>query len=372
MFRMSKPRRELDLYRGAQLDVVVRGCGFLFFLGAFGALALTPFYPPTVQLGAAGWALVVPPASVSLALGLASVTLRYRPSLRVISLSSFTGVLLLAVLQWLAGGGRAPYVQLLLLPALGAGISEPVLRCGQVALCALLAALSPLLYSTIDVPMTVAEFVLVGAMSMMSAAVVGTTRAHRALLKDAGERARALAHVDALTGMPNRRAFDAMLAESIDCARASRRPISLLLCDVDSFKEVNDAFGHACGDEVLCGLAHVLSGAVRRPDVAFRWAGDEFAVILTDADRAAAAAVAQRLRGVVARGCSRPDGQPLALGVGVAQLEDGMSTEELLVAADRQLFDYKARAKRSRHAARAAGLQRPSAARSHRRRVPHQ
>lgn len=337
-----------DLYRGAQADLIVRGSGFLSIVGSVVALTLTVFYPPTAQIGAIGWAIVLPTSLLGILLGSASLALRHRPSMTAIHASSFTGIAQVAGLQWLAGGGKAPYIQLLMLPMLGSGAGQPLRRCAPVVLVAGLAAFSPLLYGSAEVASTATEFTLLSVMTMMIATVVSSTRTHRARLKDASEHANLLAHVDPLTGMPNRRAFDESLEHAMACAELNGAPVSLLLCDVDSFKHINDTFGHAAGDEALRSIARALSSSVRGPDMAFRWAGDEFAVILRDSDGAGAERAAARLREAVALQCRRPDGVRISLGVGVAELAVEMSTDEVLAAADAALFSQKQRRSRLR------------------------
>jgi diguanylate cyclase (GGDEF)-like protein len=332
-----------DEYRGAQREVIVRGSGFLSVVGAVASLALVAFYPPTAEIGAAGWAVVLPACVLSIVPGIASLTLRRRPGMTEIMLLSFFGIIEIGLLEWLAGGGRAPYLQLLLLPVLGSACSQSPWRCAQAALLAVAVSLSPLLYSTVNVAATVTEFSLLSVMAVMTAITFSSTRAHRARLRDAGEHANTLAHLDPLTGMPNRRAFDEALVEAIASAARASTSVSLLLCDVNSFKQVNDTFGHAAGDEVLQSIARTLSDAVRRPDTAFRWAGDEFAVILRDSDELGASRVAARIRRAVARECRRPDGGTVSIGTGVAAVSDGMSAEQVLAEADRALFCQKAR-----------------------------
>jgi diguanylate cyclase (GGDEF)-like protein len=332
-----------DRYRGAQQDLIFRGSGFLSILGALTSLALMAFYPPTAAIGPVGWALAAPAGILSIVLGTLSVTLKHRPSIASVDASAFIGIAQISLMQWLAGGGKAPYLQLLILPMLGSGVGQPVWRCAQVATVASLAAFSPLLYgSSIDGLQTATEFLLLSSMTVLTAIVISSTREHRARLEDAGEYANVLAHVDPLTGMPNRRAFDEALVHAMESSSRDGLPITLLLCDVNAFKEVNDQFGHAAGDEVLQSIAQALSDAVRRPDTAFRWAGDEFAVILRASDELGASRVAARIREAVKRHCRRPDGTELTIGTGVAELRPGMSRDEVLLEADRALFSHKA------------------------------
>ena len=332
--------------------MIIRGAGFLWAVGAATALALSPFFPPTAQIGQAGWLIMLPLMVGGLVVGVLCLTLKHRPSIATIHATSFTGAAQVALLAWLAGGGRAPYTQLLVLTTIGSAGGQDVRRCVYVLLAATVAALSPLLYSSIDVPLIVTELSMLSVMTLMISAVMSSTRIHRARLKDAGEEAKALAHVDPLTGMLNRRAFDEALALAVERARfENTAPVSLLLCDVNHFKEINDGFGHTAGDAVLRTIAEALAGAVRRPDVAFRWAGDEFAVILRDSDSVGGRRMAARLREAVVRCCRRPDGLPVTIGTGVAELTPGMSCEEVLVAADDALCSHKTQRTRLRGAA---------------------
>jgi diguanylate cyclase (GGDEF)-like protein len=106
----------------------------------------------------------------------------------------------------------------------------------------------------------------------------------------------ALARSDALTGLGNRRAFDEALAEEIARARRLGEPLSLLLTDVNDFKEINDRRGHVAGDDCLRALAGAFREETRLHDRCFRWGGDEFAAILSDSDGEAAELIAQRWR----------------------------------------------------------------------------
>ncbi|MEY4579381.1 MAG: Response regulator PleD [Pseudomonadota bacterium] len=110
----------------------------------------------------------------------------------------------------------------------------------------------------------------------------------------------ALARVDALTGLWNRAYLDSRLAQEIAQARRSGRPLSLVMCDVDHFKRVNDTHGHTTGDAVLRSIGARLLASLRTSDVACRFGGEEFAVILPGIDAAGAAAAAERIRAVIA------------------------------------------------------------------------
>lgn len=109
------------------------------------------------------------------------------------------------------------------------------------------------------------------------------------------------ARTDSLTGLPNRRAFDEHLAWWLDQWRRGRQtPVSLLLIDVDRFKQLNDRYGHPAGDAALRWLAKKARATVREVDVAARYGGEEFAVIMPGVAAAAAAVLAERLRAAIA------------------------------------------------------------------------
>jgi diguanylate cyclase (GGDEF)-like protein len=147
---------------------------------------------------------------------------------------------------------------------------------------------------------------------------------------------------DGLTGLANRRAAaDALHAEA---ARAQRleTPLSVVLADLDGFKEVNDVRGHAVGDEVLRVFADVLRETLRESDVAARWGGEEFLLLLPGADEEGAAQLADRVRTVLA--AREIDGAPdlrVTASFGVAAYEGQANTEQLVDAADAALYRAK-------------------------------
>ena len=109
------------------------------------------------------------------------------------------------------------------------------------------------------------------------------------------------AREDPLTGLANRRAFDDALDARLQDARATRRPLAVVLFDIDRFKSVNDRFTHAAGDAVLREVAALLRAHCRASDIAARIGGEEFVLLLREADRDSAVAVAQRVRAEVRR-----------------------------------------------------------------------
>ena len=162
--------------------------------------------------------------------------------------------------------------------------------------------------------------------------------------------------VDGLTGLANRRAAsDALHAEA---ARAERleTPLSVVLADLDEFKEVNDAHGHAVGDEVLRVVAEVLRETLRESDVAGRWGGEEFLLLLPGADEEGAAQLAERVRvALAARSIPSVPGLRVTASFGVAEYAGETNPEQLLEAADGALYRAKRAGKdRVERAARAA------------------
>lgn len=105
---------------------------------------------------------------------------------------------------------------------------------------------------------------------------------------------------DPLTGLGNRRAFDDRLSEEVARTRRYGKPVSLLMLDIDGFKQINDAHGHPVGDDVLCAVARIMLQHVRETDIAVRYGGDEFALILPETDKTHAYAVAEKLRVAIA------------------------------------------------------------------------
>jgi diguanylate cyclase (GGDEF)-like protein len=166
------------------------------------------------------------------------------------------------------------------------------------------------------------------------------------------ERARALqealrqeASTDALTGVLNRRHLDRRVAEAVRLARRHKRPLALLMVDLDDFKAVNDVHGHAVGDDVLREVGRRLRLAARRTDVVGRYGGEEFVVLLPETEPEGAAATGERVRLAVAEPPLDLEGLGITLGasVGVACLGCGGVRDRLglYVAADRALYAAK-------------------------------
>lgn len=166
-------------------------------------------------------------------------------------------------------------------------------------------------------------------------------------LRDDRTRFAELAMRDSLTGVPNRRAFEEALEREWRLALRSQRTISLLLVDIDLFKQYNDRYGHLAGDACLRRVAEVLQQALRRPaDLLARYGGEEFVLILPTTPGTGAREVAARLCKRVNQLGVRHDDSPtrnLTISVGVASLvpTEGMEPDALISAADRALYTAK-------------------------------
>ena len=150
--------------------------------------------------------------------------------------------------------------------------------------------------------------------------------------------------VDTLTGLPNRRLCEAALGKEIGRADRFGEPFSLVVGDIDDFKNVNDRFGHQTGDEVLKEFARALQDTVRDIDLAGRWGGEEFVVGLPGTDLAGGAQLAERVRAAFAeRTIEAPSGQRFHVTAtfGVAEFDGRGGLLDLLAAADAALYRAK-------------------------------
>ncbi len=160
------------------------------------------------------------------------------------------------------------------------------------------------------------------------------------------------ARTDGLTRLHNHRSFYDGLTREVHRCRRYGHSLSLIMCDVDDFKCVNDRLGHRIGDRVIQLLARILRGQVRQEDLAARYGGDEFAVILPETPLVGAGVVAERIRERVDRFDFAQEGVtvPVHMSFGVAELAPGMTVADLVQTADRALYDAKASGKnRTRH-----------------------
>jgi diguanylate cyclase (GGDEF)-like protein len=160
------------------------------------------------------------------------------------------------------------------------------------------------------------------------------------------ERTRQMALTDGLTGLYNRHHFYQELEREILRSKRHHHKMSLLMCDLDKFKNYNDKYGHVAGDELLRDLASVITGLVRKSDISFRYGGEEFALILPETPHLSALELAERLRRSVEQHpfvLSKSDRATfITLSIGVATYPDqALDVEGLVDAADRALFAAK-------------------------------
>ncbi len=149
-----------------------------------------------------------------------------------------------------------------------------------------------------------------------------------------------LSVADGLTGIYNRNYLNIAAEREVRAARRSRRPMSLLLMDVDGFKGINDTFGHLAGDRVLRNFARAMVASLKGGGIPFRFGGDEFVVLLPDTVLEDATARAERLRASVERKKILP-GTGVTVSIGAAQWDPGESLDRWLMRADRALYRVK-------------------------------
>jgi diguanylate cyclase (GGDEF)-like protein/PAS domain S-box-containing protein len=152
----------------------------------------------------------------------------------------------------------------------------------------------------------------------------------------------AISYTDELTGLLNRRSLSAVLQQGIEDALDNKRPLSLMMLDLDHFKQLNDTYGHAMGDEVLISFGKLLKHRLRDSDYACRYGGEEFCVILINTAIRGAYKTAEDIRQAVME--MDTDGVSVTVSIGVATVEQLSSPtmESLLKAADEALYAAKA------------------------------
>lgn len=149
---------------------------------------------------------------------------------------------------------------------------------------------------------------------------------------------------DPLTGIGNRTALDAAVKREFDLASRGRLPLSLLMADIDHFKNVNDTAGHSTGDNMIKKVAETIQGAIRQTDQAFRFGGEEYTVVLAGTDHNAAMRVAERVRSAAAAITVSSKIGPIGatISIGVSTLRSDDTPQTLFERADAALFDAKA------------------------------
>jgi diguanylate cyclase (GGDEF)-like protein len=194
--------------------------------------------------------------------------------------------------------------------------------------------------------LTMFRWALYSAVSSLGSVWLILLLAQRITLIDV-ERATAtqLSLRDALTGLANRRMFDAFLLECFRLAKRHQRPLSLMMLDIDRFKSYNDRYGHPAGDRLLAALGELLSSLARQTDLVARVGGEEFAIVLPETDLAGARVIAERGRAEVEH--SRHESR-VTVSIGIAEMRaDATECSMLVQEADAALYRAK-RAGRNR------------------------
>lgn len=150
-----------------------------------------------------------------------------------------------------------------------------------------------------------------------------------------------LARTDSLTGLLNRRAFEEILAREMRRSRHAGGSVSVLMLDIDRFKEVNDTLGHPAGDEVIRRVGGSLGSSTRPADALARYGGEEFVVLLRDRSLSQAEEIAERLRSDIADLTGLPGGVRITASIGVAASYPEESAEQLLRRCDDALYGSK-------------------------------
>lgn len=188
-----------------------------------------------------------------------------------------------------------------------------------------------------DAEFSVGEENVLNIFAMMTGLLLGSLRARRELS--------ALADTDDLTGLRNRRVLRQQLQREIDRARVYSLPLSVLMLDIDDFKQINDTFGHLIGDVVLSEMSGVLQAITRQPDLVVRYGGDEFTVVLTHTDLGGAIHAAERIIDRAnAISIEHDDAQirwSVSIGIVTFDPETHETADDLIRIADSKLYEAK-------------------------------
>jgi diguanylate cyclase (GGDEF)-like protein len=152
------------------------------------------------------------------------------------------------------------------------------------------------------------------------------------------------AYTDPLTGLCNRSNMLRQVQREVSLSRREKRPMSLIIVDIDKFKSINDRFGHLNGDQVICCVAQHLRESLRDFDLIFRYGGEEFVIVLSGTDATSAHSIAERLRQTVAEHtCTLSEGQKVSptISLGVSELRGEEDPMELFARADLAMYQAK-------------------------------
>ncbi len=328
--------RSADLFPIADMRTAQRVGGVFWLLAAGVVLVLLPLAPPDQSsIGAAGWAVAAAIIAVAAVIGVRLLRAGSPDSGVVVEprellLTDYAAIAFVTALNLLSGGEPA-YQELLLVAAIyTAGVFSPRTTAVYMGVVAVALAVPLLGSDGHSVADQVSSWLIWTGLAMATSTLIVKQRLERAAILERGEEAQHLARADPLTGLGNRRAFDEAFGAASSRVVRTERSLSVIIADIEAFKAVNDGFGLDAGDRLLQQVATTLDGAVRSPDACFRWGGDEF-VVLADIDGRGAGELGRRLSDEIRRACSRPDGQPVRLHVGVAQFDPGSTDPDAIL-----------------------------------------
>ena len=198
----------------------------------------------------------------------------------------------------------------------------------------------------LTIPLTVEKNLVAGHVQRERETTAATLMERNTELERNLKHVEQLAATDPMTGCYNRRAFESVFAQLFAEASRTSADLACLMIDLDQFKEINDSLGHAIGDELIRLAAQCIRSNLRQMDVACRYGGDEFILLLPKADLSKATAVAERIRkNFTVSSAALIAARGRTMSIGVASLRDvsprPASAEGLMVATDRALYQAK-------------------------------
>ncbi len=253
-------------------------------------------------------------------------------------------VTLISLSVALDGGADSPFMIVVFVPVGFSALSypmRPALTSGAIAVGAYLAIVA--IDGGVPYPTAVFTAATLAGFTLLGAWQASNSDRHRGAMAQASR-------TDVLTGCLNRRGFEHRMTDALDTAKRDNAPVSLILFDLDDFKEVNDVHGHAAGDDLLCWVVRRVEASLRDGEILGRLGGDEFAVVIAGARHARAARRAEELEAALA--------ERVHASFGVAAYpDDGETDDALHHVADAELYRVKrAREARPRELGWAAAL----------------
>jgi diguanylate cyclase (GGDEF)-like protein len=258
------------------------------------------------------------------------------------------GITIATLLVVLTGGPTSPFFFVFILIVAGGALVLSPSRTLAVTAVALGAYLVGVVADPsrlpLEPPVVVEVAINIGALVLLT--YVAMVVAH--VQRRSRDAAIALSTIDSLTGLYNRAYFFAAIDREMQRSTRSQRGFCLLMLDLDGLKPINDRFGHFEGDRVLRAVGEIIRHGVRRIDTAARYGGDEFVVLLPETDPTGAYILAEKIRsGAVQLGLGTAAGRiPTSLSIGVVAFPaDGTAVDDLMIAADRAMYESKRRGK---------------------------